>query len=133
MVTIADSTLRANVYEHIYDLLTAAHLASSTATVTAAFIDDDEAFPQVVLHPIDVEDDEFTFSQSDSRASVQLLIEVFTKKNKQQDQIADAIGALLKSTKVAGLSLVGMRGGVTFDTQSNSKLHVRALTITYVR
>lgn len=133
MVTINNNTLRSNVYETIYDTLKAANLHSSTATVTAAYIDDNQAFPQVVVNPIEVGHSEHSFDWSHSRKEILVTIDVWTKKNKDRDLIADEIETLLRPLKINGLSLISISDSNAFETPSNNKLHLKTLQLNYLR
>ena len=88
MVTISAATIRANIYETIYDSLTS---SLSTGTVTASFIDDDPTFPQVVVNPIKKDTFRLTIDAVEKEYRGNILIELYTKKNKQIDQISDEI------------------------------------------
>lgn len=133
MVTINSSTLRSNVYETIYDTLTAANLLSSTATVTAAYIDNPSAFPQVVVNPVDVSHDDHSFDWTHSKKTITVMIDIWTKKNKDKDLLADAIDTLLRPLKISGLSLISITESNAFESPGNNKLHLKSMTLSYLR
>lgn len=132
MVTINKSTLRQNVYETIYDTLTNANLLSGSVTVTAAYIDDDKAFPQVVVNPIDVTDKRFRFDRDYSTDTIKVLIEIYTKKNKEKDQISDEIDALSDLKNILGVSLVGWQEDNALESIGGSKIHLKTIMLTYL-
>jgi len=88
MVNIVQSTIRANVFETVYDLLTA---QLSEGTVTAAFIDDNPTFPQVVINPSSIKIERNTFTNVNRSYDCEIEIELYCKKNKEIDQISDEI------------------------------------------
>lgn len=134
MVTITNATLRSSMWETIYDTLTAAHLLSSTVTVTASYIDSATApFPQVVLYPMDVEKSEFSFDRSNSRKDINVMIDIWTRKNKDKDTIADAIDVLLSALNIPGVSLIGWSEANAVETENDNKIHLKTLTLTYIR
>ena len=134
MVTITDTNLRQNIFESIYDALTNANLLSSTATVTAAYIDSDNApFPQVVVHPVNVSKDSFTFNRSVSEKNINIMIDIWTKKNKDKDVIADQIDAVIEPLKMGGVMLVGYSESNALETPSDNKIHLKTITLSYLR
>ena len=133
MVTIVSSTLRSNIWETIYDTLTAAKLLSSTVTVTSAYIDDDSAFPQVVINPVDVEKNSFTFDRTYSVKDIVILIDIWTTKNKQKDQISDEIDAIITPLKMGGVMLSGWSESNALETPGDNKLHLKTITLNYMR
>lgn len=134
VVTIADATLRQNVYEYIYDALTAASFTTSSApTITAAYIDKDQQFPQIVINPIDVDYDNATFAKGSWDKTIKVLIDVYTRKNKDKDILSDEIMALLDGTLISGVSLVGVSESNALDTYNDNKVHLKSLALTYRR
>ena len=134
MVAITTSSLRANVYESIYDELTSASLLSGSVTVTAAFINEKEAFPQVVVNPANVNREGFSFDRSRSKQNIQVVVEIFTKKNKEIDQIADEIDTILRGLKMQSMQLIDWEEDRALSNDTNkNKIHLKTITITYLR
>jgi len=133
MVSIVQSTIRANVFETVYDLLTA---QLSAGTVTAAFIDDSPTFPQVVINPSSIKILKNTFNNTNRSYNGELEIELFCKKNKQIDQIADEISTDIFSNESSLAS-----DGIFIDDVSDSdedtffwndqKIHTKSITIEF--
>jgi len=113
MVTITESTIRANVFEIVYDLLTA---SLSSGTVTAAFIDDTPTYPQVVINPASVKLIKNTFNMSNRTRPIEMEIELYTTQNKEVDQISDEIDADL-ITNESNLA----SSGLVFDELEDSR------------
>lgn len=136
MVTLSDSTLRANVYETVWDLINAVSWglsSSSTVTVTAAFIDADKALPQVVIHPVDVDNSDFTFDKSSMYREIRVLIEVYSKKRKDLDQMSDVILSTMETASTPGMRLVDTGENTAMSTPAELKVHSKAISLTYVR
>jgi hypothetical protein len=125
--------LRQNVFEAVYTALTNAYLLSSTVTVTAAFIDRSDApFPQVVVHPVDVNKDTFTYDRTYSRKDVRIMIDIWTKKNKEKDQIADQIDAVLESINLGYVQLVGWTESNALEPQGGNKIHLKSIILDFM-
>lgn len=133
MVNIASSTLRSNIYETIYDELTSADLLSSTVTVTAAYIEDDNAFPQVVIHPVDVDKSDYTFNRAYSTKDIVVMIDIWTKKNKDKDLITDEIDSVLESVVMNGVMLTGWSESNALESPGDNKVHLKTITLNYMR
>ncbi|WP_298752995.1 hypothetical protein [uncultured Arcobacter sp.] len=134
MVTINSSTLRANVFETVYDILTAANLLSSTVTVVGGYPDEDTIqYPIVAVERIDVSKDEPTFDRSTMKNEIVVPIDIYAKKNKQIDQITDEIDALSSLKSISGLMMVSWDESVDFSPQNNNKIHWKRINITYLR
>ena len=133
MVVITSSSLRANIYETVYDTLTAANLLSSTATVTAAYIDNDSAFPQVVVYPVKVNKEGFTYDRTFGRESIQVMIEIYTKKAKHLDQLSDEIAITMQSLSMNSLQLIDVGEDIALSTDNSNKIHLKTLTYNYFR
>ena len=134
MVTINSSTLRSNVYETIYDTLTSANLLSSTATVRAAYPDEkDASFPMVIVNPVDVSKDNPTFDRTYWSNNISVMIDIFTKKNKDKDLIADEIDYLISRLNIPGISLVGISESNALEPTGGNKIHLKSVILTYKR
>ena len=133
MVSIVQSTIRANVFETVYDLLTA---QLSAGTVTAAFIDDSPTFPQVVINPSTIMISKNTFNNSNRSFNVEVEVELFCKKNKQIDQISDEISndlyAQESSLHSDGLFLEDVEDS-NEDTffWNEQKIHTKGILLTF--
>lgn len=133
MVTISNSTVRANTYETIYDALNSANLLSGAVTVTASYIDDDAKFPQVVIHPVDVTHDTFSMDRANTRKTINVIIDVYTTKNKQIDLISDEIDSLLRPMRIPGITLIDWSEDVALSSDNDYKIHLKTISISYMR
>lgn len=138
MVAINNSSLRQNVYETVYDLLKAeqgSYGASSSVTVTAAYIDKEEAFPQVIVNPVMVAKSDYTFSRTsdNSLKDITVVIDVYTKKSKDLDIITDYVDNILSTASINGLMLFDADESMAISTIEGNKIRSKSLTYTYRR
>lgn len=136
MVTISNSTLRANVYETVYDLIKAISFSlssSNSVTVTAAFIDKAEALPQVVISPADIDISNNTFDRSSKMREIRVLVEVFANKKKDIDQMADKIVNTIEGASHPGMQLVNTSESNAFINPNQLKIHSKAIAFTFNR
>ena len=135
MVTITNNTIRNTVYESIYDILNAnvgSYNSSSQPSVKAGFTGDSKNLPEIVLYPIDVDKTDYNFGQANPNREVRVMIEIYSKKMKDLDILADDIDVLLDS-EISGLQLLGKGESTAFETTNQNKLHLKTLTFTYLR
>lgn len=88
MATVSKATMRDNIYEVLYDLFT---VQLSVGTVDRAFHDDAPTFPQVVINPSNIKIEKLTFRKDNKEYIAKVEVELYTKKNREIDQIADEI------------------------------------------
>ena len=105
-----------------------------THTVTAAFIDDEPTYPQVVVTPASVSLEKLSLNRATKEYTCQVIIEIYTKKNKQIDQITDEICADL-NTNEATLAAFGLYIGNIEDSNEDTvfwnddKIHTKMIVI----
>lgn len=138
MVAINDATIRHNVFETIYDLLSAEVATSdfpvSGVTLSAAYVDESQKIPQVVIHPIDVDYDNFSFGRTNQDKEIRVLVDIFTKKSEDLDKIADELGNLLLTNSFTGFYLAGMNDSTALETPGlGSKIRLKSLACTFMR
>ena len=134
MVTITRAAARAKVFETLYDSLKA---SLSAGTVTAAFIDDQPTYPQVVISPAKLLDKRISINRGTARIEGATEINVYAKKNKEIDQITDEIYADLEASEPT-LKSAGIFIGDIEDTGDNTffyndqKIHNKTIIVFYV-
>lgn len=146
MVTISNSTIRANIFETIYDSLSAGLAStdfvatvSAAPTVTAAYIDgDQDAFPQVVVQPVEIDKAAGTFSKTAdvSPKTARVIITVYTTgpgSNKDRDLIGDKIDNIISTTKYPGITLVDSSDNTATTTLGGNKIRARTMSYSYRR
>ncbi len=135
MVTITDASLRNTTYETIYDTLfgnIGSYTSSSQPSIKASYTGEEKNLPEIVLYPIDVSEEDFNFGQANGSKEIRVMIEVYTKKMKDLENLAENISVLMTAV-VAGLQLRGTDESTAFTTPNLNKLHQKVLTYTYVR
>ncbi|RLG33404.1 hypothetical protein DRN98_03980 [Methanosarcinales archaeon] len=138
MVTINDSSIRSNIYESVYDLINndkSGYGSSSEPSLYGGHPDWDScSFPNIIINPIEVDESDYTIdtNRSVSNKTVVVVIEIFTKKNKDLDIIADGVGGSLK-TNIPGLFIVNTSedNGVVFPNEM--KIKMKTMTFTFMR
>ena len=133
MVTISNNTIRANVFETIYDLLTAYGDWVVRPTIVAAYIDNETKDPQVVISPVRIGSDNPTFNNHSSFKNVTVVIDIYSKKNKSLDQVTDDVNLILNDNKISGLKLVTIDESFAMPFTNNNKLRNKTLSVGYVR
>ncbi|HEY9702084.1 MAG TPA: hypothetical protein V6C58_06545 [Allocoleopsis sp.] len=138
MVTINDSTVRANVFETVYDLINSSLnsiSASSTPTLYAGYPDNNNIdFPIIIIKPVDVSKDTYTIdtTHTSNNKRISVFIEIYATKNKDLDIIADYITNLL-DTPINGIFLSEVSDDFMFNTANNSKVKGKTLTLLFNR
>jgi hypothetical protein len=140
-MAISNTSLRNSIYTDIKALLVAAALKyynnSNTAvtgvTISAAYIDSEDNLPQVVVNTAQVGKDEFSFNRSQYTNNITVMLDVYTKKIKNQDYITDQIDNISGLKTIAGLLLVGWDEVPAFSTENENKVHLKSITLTYKR
>lgn len=133
MVSVLRATARTNVFELIYDTLTA---SLSKGTVTAAFINDQPTYPQVVINPARISQDNLSLDRGTSGYNGEVEIEIYAIKAKDIDELSDEICDDLLSSEATfatgNLYLEDLKDGTT-DTVfwNKQKIHIKSLSIKY--
>ena len=126
--------LRQDLYRAVYTALDAAELMGGDATVTSAYPDTNPTFPLVVINPVDVGKEGYTFDRSYATKNIRLMIDIWTTKNYQKDQIADEIEAIAPSTLVGstGVSVVGWTESNALEPEGGNKIHLKSIIIDFI-
>lgn len=137
MVTIADSSVRANVWETIYDLLNAYSFSTSLTKITSAYPDDDATFPMVVIHPVQNSKGEYSLGPRSAAVKTQAInvqIDLFTKKAKDIDVLGDEIHNAIEDD-YPGITLVESDEDAvgTFETKNEQKVHMKSFMFSFIR
>jgi len=138
MVSITDSSLRANVFETLHDLATAITYGTDTEpTITAAYIDGSHApYPQVVIEPADISKSDFTVGsdRSANTKNINVNVLIFTKKNKDLDVISDLLDTSITNTNYDGMTMIDSSEDVNLVVSNNTqKVRSKTLSYTFIR
>jgi hypothetical protein len=137
MVAITDSTVRNTVYESVYDLVNTnkSSWVSDTALYGGYPDNEDISFPNIIIMPIDVDEDSYTVD-TDRNVSTKMImvnIEVYSKKNKDLDKISDGLTAMFRANQITGLFLVSVAENTQVVMPNDLKLKSKVLTFTFKR
>ena len=130
-MAISRTTLRANVYSTIRTILVNANLLSGAVKVTGSYTAEDANLPEVCISNPTVSKSEFSFNRSNYNDEIVVMIDIYTKKAIQIDQIVDEIDTLgLKN--IDGLQFQNWEESIDFDNPNENKLHIKTITLTYL-
>jgi len=141
-MAINDITLYTDVWTETRNILVAAApfvtnstTASTTAaSINAAYNDKSLTKPQIVISPIDKDEDSFKFGSIEGRKIINIVIESYYSSSLGSDQLQQQVDYALKSIIPDGIDLIGITSNGTFDlTNENTKVHGQSATYTYVR
>lgn len=133
---VSETTLRQDTYEAVYDVLNAiSYNTSDSVTVTAAYIDKAEQLPQVVVNPVDVDYSNFSFGKGSFDNEMRLVIDIYTKKNKDKDIITDDIVYTLNTTSsFTDIHLSNITESNAFETpNAGFKFRLKSIVLTFSR
>lgn len=138
MVTISDSSLRANVFETVYDLVNSnksswTTVGSKTINLYAKLPDDNPVFPCIIVHPVVVDKDTYSMDRTTMNKNVLVVLEIYSIHNKDIDTIADGLTSIFDTNKIKGITLISMSEDIGDLIPNNSKLKQKTITINYLR
>lgn len=133
---VSETTLRQDVWESVYDVLNAiSYNTSGLVTVTAAYIDKEEQLPQVVINPVDVDYNTFSFGRGSFDNEMRIVVDIYTKQNKDKDIIADDIIYTLNTTSsFTDIHLSNITESNAFETpNAGFKFRLKSIVLTFSR
>jgi|TARA_Y100000310_G_scaffold243849_1_gene248526 hypothetical protein len=136
-MTISSASLRQDVFETIYDRLTAKAVASSFGTstqptITATYIDSAKVFPQIVVNPADVEEGEYVFDRSSSLKNIVVVVETYGLSNQDRDILSDNINTFMESP-ITGMTLESVDENNSVSLDKDTKIRNKTITFTFSR
>jgi hypothetical protein len=137
MTSFAESTLRHDLYSNIYTLVSG--VIGASCTVSAAYTDNAEDLPQVVINPITTNNDSYMFDRSRPSKTIPIIIDIYTKRAEHLDIFADALDTSLTSkfttgtSKLVGLNLVRFTEDTAHSTIKGNKIHSKTLAWIFER
>lgn len=139
MVTILDSAIRSTIYETIYDLINtdkATYGASAIPTLYGGYPDVASiTYPNIIILPVSVDEGEFTVdtTRNSTTKTINVTVEVYAKKNKDLDFLADGVSATIRDNTFSGAFLTAVNEGTNFLFPNDQKVKSKNLTFTFVR
>ena len=92
-------------------------------------------YPNIVLMPIEVGEDNYTIdtTRGVSNKTIVVSVELYSKKNQDLDKISDGLTSMFRSNQITGLFLVSVAENNQFISPNDLKLKSKILTFTFMR
>lgn len=140
-MAISDSTLTANVWTDIKNLIVSANPtvtnsstgATTLAGVKAVFNDSGAARPQIVIAPVTPDKKNDKFGQTVSAKFITVVIDCYGKNTLEIDQLFDQSLYQVETNVIAGIELVGIASDYAFNVAAGSKYEMKSLILSYDR
>lgn len=142
-MAVNDNSLRSSIWTEVKALLDAASLeyynnanpqvSVTGVKITGAYIDEDKAFPQVVINNTDVAKDNFAFDKTNNTNNIQVMLDIYTKKAINQDYITDQIDNISGLKNIQGLMFTGWEESKAYSPENENKIHLKTITLNYKR
>jgi len=140
-MTISNSSLRNSIYTEIKALLVAASLeyydntntGVSGVNIFGAYTDKTTNLPEVVINTANIGKDEFSFNRTQNTNTIQVMLDIYTKKTKNIDYILDQIDNISGLKTISGLLLTGWDEVPAFSNPNENKVHLKSITLTFKR
>lgn len=136
MVTINNATVRQNVYETIYDIINGISFSVSSVSVMAAYTDSSTvSLPVVVVNPVDIDYTPSTLGLSRYNSqTIQVVVDIYTRKNKDKDIIADEIDAALRAASFTGIEYISSNDSNAFESPGQMvKFRLKSMVLNFER
>lgn len=141
MVTITDQRIRNTVFQNIYSLIdvsASTFNASSTPDVISGHVDlNTVTFPCIVINPIEVEEDSKDKTIDTTRVAtnrnVVVIVEVYTKKAEDLDNIADGLNYTFSNNSINGIQYQSAMDSTGISFPNNSKIRQKTITLNFLR
>ena len=142
-MAIADSTLAQNTWTDVKATLVASSITTSilsgstttsvSANITGDFPDSTISKPQIVILPVFIDESDYKFGGSYGKRTINVVIEVYARRSKEVDELADKVRESLKGNALDGLNLMGISEDYAFTSPGDVKTHLKTLTFSYER
>lgn len=136
MVTINNATVRQNVFETIYDIINGISFSVSGVSVLAAYTDSSSvSLPIVTISPVDNTYTPSTLGSSRYyEQDLQVTVDIYTKKNKDKDIIADEIDAALRAQSFNDMEYLGSSDSNAFESPGQmNKFRLKTMVLNFSR
>jgi len=141
MVVITNDNITYGTYKNIYDLLKGKATSndygtSVQPTVTAAYIDDGQSFPQIVIAQPSVDSEDFVFDRTSGGKTIMVVVDVYTSgssKNKDRSLLTDDITKFITGNAWTGLMLTSVSTNPSLAVDNNNKILNSTVSLTFVR
>lgn len=131
-MAITDSSLSRNVFTEVRSEVVTA-LSGTGVSVNATYNDKTSAGSQVVMEPPRMTENEFSFNSTEGKKAITVVIDIFSDSAQDLDTYEDLIRTRLKQDNISGISLNGYESDYDFTQSQEDKLHLKTLSVGYVR
>ena len=136
MVTINKASQRQDLFENVYDEIkayaTAGSYGTSTQpTVTAAYIDNEDSLPQIVIGRVNNKKEDPVFDRSNTTNNLIIVINIYDKKNKNIDVLSDNLEEYLYTKKFTGVTMNEWNEEDDIYITNDNKIRSKTITVTY--
>jgi hypothetical protein len=140
-MAIADTTLSVDVWNAIKDALVAiapvvtntSTSATSLVSVRAAYNDEKDKPPVIVIEPATFSEDSYAFSSTEGKKLINVSVLCYGNNGLQCSQLIDQVNTKLKLNDIDGIDLVGVTTDYAFNVSNQSKIQLVSGVYTYVR
>ncbi len=139
---VSDSDISQDLWDDIKSALVAAVpvITSSLATtdttvasITSTYNDKAPTRPQIVIHPILVDEGDWKFGSVDGKKLINVVVDCYASKTLYVDQLWDQVRNTLVQNTIAGVDLNALTSDYGFSDPGDQKFHVKTATFTYLR
>lgn len=130
-MAITNTTLFSETWNEIYALINTASI-TGVQKITSAYIDDSVLLPQIVINSPDVGENEYSFDRTNSSKDIVVIVDVYTKKTIDMDNIMDAVFSL-DYNSISGLQLNEKIVTTAHSQPSNQNVHLKSLNLRFKR
>lgn len=140
-MTISDSNISTSVWDTIRTKLVSitpyvqnsTTLVTTLASVEGSYNDTAASRPQIVIDPILLDENGWTFGSTEGDKFINVVIHHVYKEPLGMDQLYDQVRAALALDDLDGMDLVAFSTDYGFNAPGVQKMHTKTLTATYER
>ncbi len=136
---VSDQTLRTDLWNDIRTVLVSAAIQSTigstvkSASIVAAYNDQNNSRPQIIIYPINPEETLDKFSTNEGRKDISVQVDCYSNKSLGADQIAEQATHALKNAYIPGVDFTSISSDYAFELTNDTQYHLVALSVTYRR
>ena len=139
-MAITDQSIYTSTWTEIYTVLAAANLIttnSATGATTAVKIggsfNDESIKPQVVIHPVEKDEEAPKFGGNEGKKFINVIIDCYGTRGASVDQMNEQVEYALKYNQIIGIDMIGMISNGGFEPIAGNKYQLKSTTFTYDR
>lgn len=136
---VSDSTLSTDMFTAIRNIIVAKapYVTNSTtssttaASIVAQYADKQTNRPQIVIHPIMVEENTWKFGGFQGKKIINVVVDCYHSTSLGTDQLFDQVNDAMKTNIIDGVDLIGIASDIAFTNPNESKFHMKSGTYVY--